>query len=60
MVECMLMNTVVGNEERDNRSVNIRNRDNVESQAKANAIPLQKAIYGLKALRDERRLVNSI
>ena len=51
---------MVGAQERDSRSVNIRNRDDQETQSKGELIPLDEAIQKLKALRKERRLVNSI
>ncbi|OCK86610.1 threonyl-tRNA synthetase [Cenococcum geophilum 1.58] len=51
---------VVGAQERDSRTVNIRNRDDVSTQSKGDLVPLQTAIDGLKALRDERRLVNKL
>ena len=51
---------MVGAQEKDSRSVNIRNRDDQETQSKGELIPLDEAIQKLKALRKERRLVNSI
>ena len=51
---------MVGDQEKDSRSVNIRNRDDQETQSKGELIPLEEAIQKLKALRKERRLVNSI
>jgi threonyl-tRNA synthetase len=47
---------VVGAQERDSRSVNIRNRDLPETQKMGELVPLDKAIEKLCALRDERRL----
>ena len=52
--------TVVGVQEKESRSVNIRNRDNPETQAKGDLVPLDEAIHKLKALKKERRLVNAI
>ena len=51
---------MVGAQEKDSRTVNIRNRDDQETQSKGELIPLDEAIQKLKALRKERRLVNSI
>ena len=51
---------MVGAQEKDSRSVNIRNRDDQETQSKGELIPLDEVIQKLKALRKERRLVNSI
>ena len=51
---------MVGAQERESRSVNIRNRDDPETQAKGELIPLNEAVSKLKALKKERRLINSI
>ncbi len=51
---------VVGAQEKETRSVNIRNRDDQETQAKGELVPLDEAIGKLKALKKERRLVNAI
>lgn len=51
---------VVGAQERESRTVNIRNRDDPSTQAKGDLIPLDDAIAKLAALRDERRLENKI
>ena len=51
---------VVGAQERDSRSVNIRNRDDRQTQAKGELVPLAEALQKLKALRKERRLVNAL
>lgn len=51
---------VVGKEERDSLSVNIRNRDDRETQAKGELIALQDVIAQLTALKKERRLINRI
>ena len=40
--------------------MNIRNRDDQETQAKGELVALKEAIDKLKALRKERRMVNSI
>ncbi|PGH15978.1 threonine-tRNA ligase [Polytolypa hystricis UAMH7299] len=51
---------VVGAQERESRSVNIRNRDDPKSQAKGELIPLEEARTKLRALRKERRLESSL
>lgn len=51
---------MVGAQEKEARSVNIRNRDDPETQAKGELIPLDEAVSKLKALKKERRLVNKI
>lgn len=51
---------VVGAEERDSKTVNIRNRDDQSTQQRGDVIPLQEAIEKLTKLRDERRLENKI
>jgi threonyl-tRNA synthetase len=51
---------VVGAQEQESRSVNIRNRDDPETQAKGELVPLDEAIQKLKALRKQRRIINSI
>ena len=50
----------MGVQEKESRSVNIRNRDDQETQSKGELIPLGEALLKLKALRKERRLINSI
>ena len=51
---------VVGAQERDSRSVNIRNRDIPETQKLGELVPLDDAIKKLCALRDERRLNSAL
>lgn len=51
---------VVGAQEKESRAVNIRNRDDQETQAKGELVPLDEAIGKLKALKKERRLINAI
>jgi len=51
---------VLGAQEMESRSVNIRNRDDPESQTRGALLPLDEAVQKLKALRKERRLVNAI
>lgn len=52
--------TVVGAQEKESRSVNIRNRDDPSTQAKGVMVPLEEARVKLRALRKERRLVNAL
>ncbi|KAL8987613.1 MAG: hypothetical protein Q9177_003192 [Variospora cf. flavescens] len=51
---------VVGAKEKESQSVNIRNRDDQETQAQGELVPLDEAINKLKALKKERRLLNAI
>jgi len=51
---------VVGAKEQETRTVNIRNRDDPETQKMGELIPLQKALERLTELRDQRRLKNKI
>jgi threonyl-tRNA synthetase len=50
----------VGAQEKETRTVNIRNRDDPNTQSKGELIPLDEAKAKLKALKKERRLVNAI
>lgn len=51
---------VVGHEEMQSRSVNVRNRDDVNQKGKAETIPLDKAVQMFVALKAEKRLENKI
>ncbi|KAF2838487.1 threonyl-tRNA synthetase [Patellaria atrata CBS 101060] len=51
---------VLGAQERDSSSVNIRNRDDQATQAKGELIPLDEAIQKLKVLRDLRAVVSAL
>ncbi|CAI6339015.1 unnamed protein product [Periconia digitata] len=51
---------VVGAEERDSKTANIRNRDDQATQQRGEVIPLAEAIEKLTKLRDERRFENKI
>lgn len=51
---------MVGAQERDSRSVNIRNRDDPATQNKGVMVPLDEARVKLRALRKERRLENKL
>lgn len=60
MSHVLTLQTVVGAQEKETRSVNIRNRDDPSSQAKGVMIPLDEAREKLRKLRKERRLVNAL
>ncbi|KAF2200627.1 threonyl-tRNA synthetase [Delitschia confertaspora ATCC 74209] len=51
---------VVGAEERDSRTVNIRNRDDQATQHRGEIVPLDEALTKLVGLRDGRALENKI
>jgi threonyl-tRNA synthetase len=52
--------TVVGAAERDSRSVNVRNRDDPETQKLGVMVPLDEIRAKMTALRKERRLENKL
>ena len=52
--------SVVGAQERDSRTINIRNRDDPSTQAKGDLIPINEAIEKLERLRSSRALVSSL
>lgn len=51
---------VVGAEERNSKTVNIRNRDDQATQQRGEIVPLDEALKKLVTLKDERRLENKI
>ena len=51
---------VVGADEQESRTVNIRNRDDPATQKQGALIPLDEALQKLKDLRDERKLISKI
>jgi len=51
---------VVGQEELDNRSVNVRNRDDVGTKAKTAMIPLDTIIEKLVKLKANKNLQNTL
>ncbi|KAI5793854.1 hypothetical protein DFH27DRAFT_628199 [Peziza echinospora] len=51
---------VVGAEERDNRAVNVRNRDDKATQTKGELMPLPDVISKLIELKKSRKLVNAL
>lgn len=51
---------VVGQEELDARSVNVRNRDDVGTKAKGEMVALDTIVEGLVALKKSRSLVNKV
>ena len=57
----MLFNSsVVGQEELDARSVNVRNRDDVGTKARSETIPLDEIVQKLVALKDRQNLQNKL
>lgn len=52
--------TVVGQEELDGRSVNVRNRDDVGSKAKTQMVPLDEIVEKLVALKNSKNLNNKL
>lgn len=52
--------TVVGQEEFDARSVNIRNRDDVGIKGRAETIQLEDVVKKLVALKENRSLENKL
>ena len=48
----------MGDQEKQSREVNIRNRDDTSTQDRGKPVPLQEAIEKLVALRDGRRSDN--
>jgi threonyl-tRNA synthetase len=56
----VLMYTVVGAKEQESRTLNIRNRDDPNTQKMGELIPLEKALQRLLHLRDSRGLENKI
>ena len=51
---------VVGQEELDARSVNIRNRDDVGTKARASVVPLDEVVEKMIALKSSRKLENRL
>jgi threonyl-tRNA synthetase len=51
---------VLGAEERDSKTVNIRNRDDQATQQRGEIVPLDEAVRKLVVLKDERRFNNGI
>lgn len=51
---------VVGAQEAESRTVNIRNRDDTATQSKGELVPLDQVVESLRKLRDERRLENKL
>lgn len=58
--KCDYYMIVVGQEELDGRSVNVRNRDDVGTKAKGQMIPLEEVVQKLVALKSSRSLKNQI
>ena len=51
---------VVGAQEKESRTVNIRNRDDESTQKMGDLVPLNEALEKLTALRDERVLESKL
>ncbi|GAC98443.1 threonyl-tRNA synthetase [Pseudozyma hubeiensis SY62] len=51
---------VVGHEEMQTKSVNIRNRDDANQKGKAETMDLEKTVAALRSLKAERRLENKL
>lgn len=54
------MYTVVGQEELDSKSVNVRNRDDVGTKAKTEMIPLEDLAKKLVQLKETKSLDNKL
>lgn len=52
--------TVVGQDEFDSRSVNVRNRDDVGTKARSEVVPLEAIEKQLVALKESRTLNNKL
>lgn len=50
--------TVVGQDELDTKSVNLRNRDDAGTKARGEVLPLEEVITKLAALKSSKRLEN--
>ena len=51
---------MVGAEEKATRSVNIRDRDDQNTQSRGDDMPLDEAVQRLTSLKKERRLLNTL
>ena len=51
---------MVGAQEKETRTVNIRNRDDQATQAKGELVPLDVAVEKLTKLRDDRATVTAL
>ena len=51
---------VVGAQEENTRTLNIRNRDDQSTQKHGAMIPLDETLVKMKAMRDERRIKNEL
>ena len=56
----MPLGTVVGQEELDSRSVNVRNRDDVGTKSKGEMVSLEDVSQKLVALKHSRSLENKL
>ena len=53
-----ILRVVVGAQEKESRTVNIRNRDDPSTQSKGDLVPLDVALQKLEKLRASQNLVN--
>lgn len=51
---------VVGGDEMENRSVNVRNRDDIGQKVRAETIPLDSVLEKMVRLKEEKRLDNKL
>ena len=59
-LKCDLILLVVGEEEKNARAVNVRNRDDVGTKARTPTIALEEVLQKLVELKTQRRLENRI
>lgn len=57
---CARARAVVGQEELDSRSVNVRNRDDVGTKARTETLPLDVIAEKLAALKENRSIHNKL
>ena len=60
LISILLIKKVVGAEEENTNSVNIRNRDDAGTKTKGQTIQLEEAVEKLVNLKNEKRLKNSL
>lgn len=51
---------VLGAQEMNTKTLNIRNRDDQSTQQKGEMIPLDEGLAKICSLRDEKRLINKL
>ena len=60
MMLTQMLLVVVGAQEKESRTVNIRNRDDPATQNKGEMVPLDVAVEKLERLRSSRDLLNAL